>query len=407
MNRDVQRIIDSDEYRRIFPQTRLSGKNIRTIAGGSWLRNSDEFEVVEYNGYYRGAGVGGAITGMGMRWGIIDDPFKNRQDANSPAIRQGVWDWYVSTFRTRLAPGGGILITVTRWHEDGLEARLLELAKNNPKADQWVILSFPAIAEEPIASYDPRRPGDALWPTRYDLEELEKTKIASGSYDWNSLYQQNPTPISGGIFKKHYWRYWKPKRVSLPPVSVRTADGDIVQIEAIDLPDSFDEQMQSWDCSFKDTKTSNFVAGQVWGKRGANKFLLDYKKERLDIIGTMAGIQYWDAKWPKAIAKLIEDKANGPALLDDLRTEIQSLVPFDPGRASKSARAELASVEWRAMRIFVPEPSKETFWVHSFIEQHLSFPGGANDDMVDAASQFILFVKEKKKSQDLSFLLDL
>lgn len=206
MNRDVQRIIDSDEYRRIFPQTQLYGKNIRTVAGGSWLRNSDEFEVVEYNGYYRGSGVGGAITGMGMKYGIIDDPVKNRQEANSHTVREGIWDWYTSTFRTRLAPGGGILITVTRWHEDGLEARLLKLAASSPKADQWTVLSFPAIAEEPLASYDRRQPGEALWPAKYDEAELETTRISVGSYDWNSLYQQRPAPPEGGMFKRHWFK---------------------------------------------------------------------------------------------------------------------------------------------------------------------------------------------------------
>jgi hypothetical protein len=197
MNRDVQRIIDSPSYQEIFPQTRLFGKNIRTLAGGSWLRNSDEFEIVEYSGYYRGAGVGGAITGMGMMYGIIDDPVKNRQDASSATIRQGLWDWYVSTFRTRLAPGGGILITVTTWHEDGLEARLLKLAESSPNADQWTVIRLPAIAEEPVASYDIRQPGEALWPGRYDNDELESTRLTLGSYEWNALYQQRPNPDSG------------------------------------------------------------------------------------------------------------------------------------------------------------------------------------------------------------------
>src|SRR5690606_6148864 len=120
----------------------------RTVAQGTWRRNSDLFEEVEYNGYYRSAGIGGAITGMGMLYGIIDDPFKNRQEANSQTIRDKVWDWYISTFRTRLAPGGGILLTMTRWHEDDLAGRLLALAASDPKADQWTTVTLPAIAEE-------------------------------------------------------------------------------------------------------------------------------------------------------------------------------------------------------------------------------------------------------------------
>lgn len=206
MNRDVQRIIDDEAYLRVFPNTRLWGKNIRTVADGSWLRNSDEFEVVEYNGYYRGTGVGGGITGMGMLYGIIDDPVKNRQEANSPTIRDGIWDWYVSTFRTRLAPGGGILFAGTRWHEDGLEARLLKLAQSNPKADQWTVISLPAIAEEPVAFYDRRKIGEVLWPSQFSPDEVETTRISVGSYDWNSLYQQRPAPPEGGMFKRHWFK---------------------------------------------------------------------------------------------------------------------------------------------------------------------------------------------------------
>lgn len=205
MNRDVQRIIDDAPYHRLFPDTKLSGANVRTVAQGSWLRNSDMFEVVEYNGYYRGAGVGGAITGMGMKYGIIDDPLKNRQDANSPTIRERIWDWYTSTFRTRLAPGGGILVTMTRWHEADLVGRLLELAASDPLADQWTVLTLPAIAEEPVADYDQRQPGEALWPARFDLNELAKTRVSLGSYDWNSLYQQRPAPPEGGMFKRQWF----------------------------------------------------------------------------------------------------------------------------------------------------------------------------------------------------------
>jgi len=388
MNRDVQRIIDSDEYRRIFPQTQLYGKNIRTMASGSWLRNSDEFEVVEYNGYYRSSGVGGAITGMGMRHGIIDDPVKNRQEANSATVREAIWDWYTSTFRTRLAPGGGILITVTRWHEDGLEARLLDLAKSNPKADQWTVLSFPAIAEEPLASYDIRQPGQALWPTKYDEDELETTRISVGGYDWNSLYQQRPTPVSGGIFKRHYWRYWKPKGMDLLPVPVRMPDGEIVQIAAVELPDSFDDMLQSWDCAFKDTNTSDFVAGQVLGRKQANKYLLDYRKERMDIIDTMAAIQHMTVKWPKAYAKLIEDKANGPAVIQILRSKIDGLIAVEPN-GGKVTRANAASPAVESGNVYLPHPALYG-WVDEFIANCAAFPNASHDDDVDAFTQAMI-----------------
>lgn len=332
--------------------------------------------------------------------GIIDDPFKNRQDANSIAIRQGVWDWYVSTFRTRLAPGGAILITVTRWHEDGLEARLLELAKNNPKADQWTVLSFPAIAEEPVASYDPRQLGDVLWPGRYSPDELEATKIASGSYDWNSLYQQNPTPISGGIFKRYDWRYWKPKGVSLPPVYVKLDDGSLMEIEAVELPDKFDEQLQSWDLSFKDTKTSDFVAGGVFGRTGARKFLLDYYKERADISKTLQAIRDFSAKWPRTFAKLVEDKANGPAVITLLTNEISGMIAVNP-EGGKVSRAYAASPTVEAHNVFLPHPLIAG-WVEEFIKNCAAFPNVAFDDDVDMFTQAVIRMQQPPEEKKVA-----
>lgn len=389
MNRDVQRIIDSREYNKVFPNTRLWGKNIRTVGDGSWLRNSDEFEIVEYNGYYRGAGVGGAITGMGMKFGIIDDPVKNRQDADSPTVRQGLWDWYVSTFRTRLAPGGGILITVTTWHEDGLEARLLKLAESSPKADQWTVIRLPAIAEEPIESYDIRQPGDYLWPAQYSPDEYEATKIGLGSYEWNALYQQKPSPEAGGIFKRHWWQFWQPANADLPPVLVKLPDGQLEERRAVTLPRHVDlEMLQSWDCAFKETDTSDFVAGQVWGRQGANKYLLDYFKERAEIGPTMAAIQNFTITWPRARAKLIEDKANGPAVIQMLRSKVAGLIPVEP-EGSKVGRARAISPEVEAGNVYLPHPALYP-WVNQLIDNCAAFPNTAHDDDIDAMTQALL-----------------
>lgn len=384
MNRDVQRIIDGDEYRRIFPETRLFGTNVRTTAQGTWLRNSDMFEVVEYNGTYLSAGINEAITGMGMKYGICDDPFKDRAEANSPTIRQAVWEWYTSTFRTRLAPGGGILLTQTRWHQDDLAGRLLALADSDPKAEQWTVITLPAIAEEPIAPYDPRQPGEALWPTRFSREELDTIKVTVGTYEFNALYQQRPSPSEGGIFKRHWWRYWQPTGSKLPPVQVRTDDG-IAEIHAIDLPTRFDSQLQSWDCAFKATSDSDFVAGQVWGKSGANRFMQDYLKERLDIVGTMAAIQNMTAKWPNAGAKLIEDKANGPAVIQMMHNKVSGLIAVDP-QGGKVSRAYAVQPDVEAGNVYLPHPALCS-WTNQFIESCAAFPNAAHDDDVDAATQ--------------------
>lgn len=200
MNRDVQRIIDSEKYQGVFPETTLNGKNIATVSGQP-LRNSEIFEIVGHAGAYRSAGVGAGITGMGADIGIIDDPVKDAKEANSQTIRDAVWDWYTTTFYTRLSPKSGILLGMTRWHEDDLAGRLLREMAND--GDQWRIVSFPAIAEE---DEEFRLEGEALHPERYDLERLTKIKKAVGSQAWNALYQQRPSSKGGDIIKGAWFK---------------------------------------------------------------------------------------------------------------------------------------------------------------------------------------------------------
>jgi len=200
MNRDVQRIMDDEKYTAVFPGTRLFGKNIRTIADGSWLRNSDIFEIVNHSGTYRSAGVGGGIGGMGFDYGIVDDPIKNREEADSPRYRDKVWDWWQSTFYTRAEKNAGILLTTTRWHINDVMGRILESAD----ADDWKIISFPAVCDTIGAADDPREIGDPLWIDKYDQTALDKIKAAIGQYQWASLYQQRPRPREGGMFKESW-----------------------------------------------------------------------------------------------------------------------------------------------------------------------------------------------------------
>lgn len=218
MNRDVQRIIDSDTYRRLFPESQLFGANVRTVATGSYLRNSDIFEIVGHNGSYRSAGVGGGITGMGFHFGIIDDPVKRRKEAESEAFRNSVWEWYGSDFYTRQEGNGGILITTTRWHEDDLAGRILKQAAADPNAEQWTVVSFPALFEPDIATPgDPRQDGEALWPGKFDVERLQKTRGVLGQYQFQSLYQQRPTAREGNRIK----RAWLSKFVDAAPAEAR------------------------------------------------------------------------------------------------------------------------------------------------------------------------------------------
>ena len=365
MNRDVQRIIDSKRYREIFPQTVLNSSNTRTLSG-AWMRNSDVFETVGYGGVYRSAGVGGGITGQGGNFIIVDDPIKNREEADSLTYREKLWHWYTSTLYTRLEKEACILITVTRWHEDDLVGRLLALAKADPKADQWGMISLPAIAEGKTASTlleDPREIDEPLWPNKYSLERLAVVKASLGTRDWNALFQQRPAPDAGMIIKKDWWQYY------LTP------------------PPAFDQVVQSWDLAFTGSKTSDFVVGVVLGKVGANIYLLDMVRDRLTFTESIAAIKRLTAKWPNATAKYVEQAANGFALIDSLKKEVGGLIPVKP-TSSKVSRVNSVSPGIEAGNLYLPSPSIAP-WVQYVVDEWTNFPAGTNDDIVDAMSQGI------------------
>jgi predicted phage terminase large subunit-like protein len=377
MNRDVQRIIDDPAYAQLFPNTRLFGSNVRTVAHGSYLRNSDIFEVVGHRGVYRSAGVGGGITGMGAKYAIIDDPIKNRQDANSEAIRETTWEWYTSTLYTRLSHDGRILVILTRWHEDDIVGRLLEQAKDGG-GEEWRVISFPAIAEvnrEDAHAEDHREAGEALWPGRFDIERLEAIKKAVGSFEWAGLFQQRPAPEGGGVFKKTWIRYY-----NLAALETKMkAEGR-----------RFDLTIQSWDMTFKDADSGDYVVGQVWARRGGDFYLLDQVRDKLNFTDSVAAVKMLSSKYPEAMTKLVEDKANGPAIITHLQHEVFGLHPVKP-EGSKESRAQAVTPLFESGNVYLPEPSS-CAWIHDFESELLTFPSAKHDDQVDAMAYALQFL---------------
>lgn len=374
MNRDVQRIIESPKYQELFPNTKLGGMQSKDASSRSYLRNSSEFEVVGHSGSYLSAGISGSLTGYGADYAIIDDPIKTRKEAESIAYRNSVYDWFTSTLYTRLEKDACILITLTRWHEDDLAGRLLRLAKDDPNADQWVVINYPAIYESSVTytdPTDPRKHGEALWPEKYNIDRLNTIKATIGSYDWSALYQQSPSPPGGAIFQRDWMQFYK------------------------QAPTEFDFIMQSWDFTFKDTASSDFVVGQVWGRKEANYFLLDQIRAQLSFTNSIKAILTMTAKWPRAIGKIVEEKANGPAIINSLRGQISGLIPFSP-QGSKVERAQSVTPLFEAENVYLPHPGIAP-WVHDYIEELVSFPNGLNDDQVDATSQALLFLSGKRK----------
>jgi predicted phage terminase large subunit-like protein len=362
MSRDVQRIMDSDDYRDLYPDTRLVPKGRRAEGDADYQRQAGQFEIVDHEGVYRSAGVRGTITGTGADILIIDDPVKNREDADSPTYRDNVWNAYASVLRTRLSPGGGIILIQTRWHEDDLAGRLLEVARGG--GEDWKCLNYPAIAE---ADGGKRKAGEALHPERFSLEDLLQTKAAMGSYEFAALYQQRPTPDEGAVFRKDWFREWS----------------------YADLPEDgkFGKLAMSWDMTFKDGSGSDFVVGQVWGRKGARAFLLDQVRKRMGFVETCQALKDMAAKWrPRGLREiLVEDTANGPAVIDTLKKVdgLDRLIPVKPD-GSKRARAHAVTAFFEAGDVFFPPDAP---WTGELKHELLSFPSGAHDDQVDALTQ--------------------
>ena len=206
-NRELQRIMDDDRYYELFPQTLLAGQASYQEQGRrsrNYARNSDECEIVGYQGSFKTIGVGGSLTGEPVDMLIMDDLYKDASSAWSPVIRQNVADWYDTVASTRLHNDSQQLLVFTRWHMEDLAGRLLEQEGvydpiENPQG--WLLVSFPAIQNRPPSEQDPRAEGEPLWPERHSLEKLLEIKGRSPTV-FESLYQQNPQPSQGLMYEE-------------------------------------------------------------------------------------------------------------------------------------------------------------------------------------------------------------
>jgi predicted phage terminase large subunit-like protein len=338
------------------------------------------------SGYRLSTSVGGAATGEGGDRVVCDDPH-NVQEAESDSVRKATLDWWDVVMSTRVNDprSAAKVVVMQRCHQQDLSGHVLEQGG-------WEHLCLPAEYEGPsrtsIGFSDPRTQlGELLWPERFGPEELETLKRSLGSYAAAGQLQQRPSPAGGGIFKRHWFRIWQPPGANLPPVVVRLPDGTEQSIIPVEIA-HVEEQIQSWDCAFKDLETSDYVVGQVWGKRGPFFLLLDQVRDRMDCPGTVRAVRQLSAKWPNTTAKLIEDKANGSAVIQMVAREIRGILPVNP-EGGKIARAAAISPLIEAGNVYLPHPQYAP-WVKDFIEECAAFPNGAHDDQVDAMTQAII-----------------
>jgi predicted phage terminase large subunit-like protein len=349
------------------------------------------------SGYRLSTSVGGAVTGEGGDRIVCDDPH-NVADVASDPMRNSAIDWWDIAMSTRVndPKTSAMVIVMQRCHQRDLSGHLLE--KGN-----FEHLCLPAEYEGPgrvtsIGFSDPRREiGELMWTDRFGPKEIADLKISLGSYGAAGQLQQRPSPAGGGIFKRHWFRYFQPMGANLPPVVVRMPDGTQMSIPAIEVPHLVDEQIQSWDCTFKDLDTSDYVVGQLWARKGAHFLLGDQFRARTDCPGTVKAIRLMTAKWRGTLAILIEDKANGSAVIQMLSHEIPGLLPVNP-QGGKIARAAAVSPLVEAGNIYLPHPDYAP-WVNGFIEECVQFPSGAHDDQVDAMTQALLRWHEVPKQE--------
>lgn len=322
---------------------------------------ADRWETTEGGGMVT-AGVGGSFTGRGFDIGIVDDPHKNWAEAQSATRRQAVIDWFNSTFRTRGEPNSTIIVLQTRWHERDLAGYL----QSDEEHQDWEVIRLPALAEadDEIG----RKPGEALCPTRYDLAALNMIRSTLGSIMFAALYQQRPQPLSGGMFvAKDFKRY-----LILPEMDLWT---------------------QTWDLSFDESEGSAFVSGQVWGKKKADFYLVDEFHDQANFVAQEKAMRSMHERYPEARTVLVENKANGPAIISRLKRDIPGLLAFNP-KGSKETRAASISGIVEAGNVWLPDDSICP-WAKDWLAEVCAFPRGTLKDRVDAFVQMLLHWSKK------------
>jgi predicted phage terminase large subunit-like protein len=375
MNRDVQRVIDSEEYQELFPETSLNGSNVRTVADGSYLRNSDIFEVVKHKGVYKSAGVGAGITGRGGEILLVDDPLKDAAEAHSQTVRDGILDWFKSTLYTRCAPGGGILIIMTRWHMDDLAGHLLDEAKKD--GEHWDEFRFPAIAEED--EYDEngnllRKKDEALHPERFGVESLARIKRAVGSRVWAALYQQRPSAAEGNIFKRENWKKIRaPTQLTLMTKEERKMYLCELGIERI---------IQRWDTALGEKKKSDYSACVTLGVAKSRYYVLNVWKAQLPFPDVKDKVKTLFDMWnPVKVVVEGGGSASGKATVQTMKRETRVPLFEVPAVLDKVLRAELMSPNHESGLVWMFENED---WTSDFEDQCANFPAIKHDDDVDA-----------------------
>lgn len=331
-------------------------------------RSADEWET-QVRGGVKAVGVGAGITGFGGSLVIIDDPVKNRAEAESRTMRDNVWDWFNDDIYTRLEPGASIILIQTRWHEDDLAGRLLKQSADG--GEVWEKVDLPALAEDS----DPlgRPIGEALWPERYSSQDLEAIRRQQGTYSFSALYQQQPVPSDGGLFK----RAWFQHIVSRPPIGLAWARGYDLAVSTKTTSD----HTASFRCAFD--RSGNLYIADGFRRR------IEYPEQRRYVIDRV--------REERNTSHGIENALHGQALVQDLRQDVKVR-----GRPIEAIRVDADKITRALAWAGLAEDGKvilvQGTWIDDFVDEVCSFPYGSHDDQVDAVSLAVRMLSRRKRS---------
>lgn len=352
--RDVRNLMDDQRYKNVFPDVTISPDS---NAAGRFNTNK--------GGGYHAVGIGSGLTGRGADLAIIDDPVKDRLQADSETYRERVKNWYKSTLYTRLQADSIVIICMTRWHHDDLVGWLLSCdGADEEYRENWEVIHLSALAVE--KDLLKRKVDGALWPEKFNEQTLKKIRRNIGPVEFESLYQGNPTIQEGSILKRDNFKFWT----------------------LTNLPDEFDEELISIDPNLKETKEGAECAVQHWGRSGPSFYLLDRIGGRWAFNDACDNIQMFCLKRRHARAKLFEDTAAGPAIMNVLKSKIGGIIPIKP-KGSKEIRAKAIVPYLMAGNIYIPAQSMNFPWVEEFLMRCAQFPNANSKDDVDTMTQAI------------------
>ena len=359
-NIKCRRVITSDWYQARWPVTISGDQNAK-----------GKFENTETG--FREAMAFTSLTGSRGDRLIIDDPL-SVDDALSDAERENVKNTFLEAVPTRLNnENSAIIVIMQRLHEEDVSGLILSHKLGYEHLMLPMRFEPERRCKTSIGFVDPRKePGELLFPERFNEEQVKELERTMGGFAVAGQLQQSPVPRGGAVFKREWLKFYRKSQ----------------------LPPHFEIMVQSWDMTFKAADNSDFVCGLVIARKGAEYYVLARKYGRFNYVESKRQIVDMTFEYPKTFKKLVEDKANGSAIIDDLGRDISGIIPIKPTE-SKEARAQAVTALFEAGNVYFPDPT-ETPWVNEFITELLQFPTGAHDDQVDALTQGLNYLMHRR-----------